>query len=397
MRKWTGIAVFLLAVTCCTIPAWANDSLLIHRLVQRIAAQQVRVNGHFAPGMFPSYREYDKHRNVFKDDDNIFFTGLVIFTLQQLRPYLPEADSRTCDSIIGKAAPLYARFRSRQGRHTYGFWRTDTPEVFPNGGWLNWMNKSHELPNDMDDTAIILLASDAPDSIVRRVHELMQHYTNNGRKKVRNTFAAYKKIPTYSTWFGNRMPVDFDVCVLSNILYLVQKYRLPFTRADSAAVQLIQQVIADKRYMTHAGYVSPHYSRSAIILYHLSRLMQLQRIPALEAYRQQLVNDAKELYAQSDNFIDKVILATSLLRWGQPAPQTQLQLDTDLQTFIENNDFVFFIANMASMLPNPLKQWVGKAGIGRFFYYCPAYNNVLLLEYLVWKQRQEAPSVRRES
>jgi hypothetical protein len=381
--------IVCLLVAFFSIPAAAknNDSLLMHQLVQRIASQQVTVDGDFPAGMFPSYRRYDKRKDVFKNDDNIFYTGLIVFTLKQLQPYLPAEDQALCEKIYDRAQPVYEKFRNRKGRYTYGFWQKDTPVVFPNAGWLNLMNKSHALPDDMDDTAIILLATDAADSTVKQVHALMQLYRNTYRRKVKNTYRRYKNIPAYSTWFGEKMPVDFDVCVLANVLYLVQRYNLPFTGADSASVELLRQVIVHRQHMQHAAYVSPHYSRPSILLYHLSRLMQLKPLPALDSCREQLIADAREVYRKSDNFMDKIIVSTALLRWGVKPPQEHLEIDTDLQTWIERNDFVFFIANMASMLPNPLKQWLGKAGIGRFFYYCPAYNNTLLLEYLVWMKK----------
>ncbi|RFM27997.1 hypothetical protein DXN05_10665 [Deminuibacter soli] len=385
-RSGIGIIVLLLLSgwynTLC-----ASDSLQVHQLLNRIAAQQVRTSGKFAAGMFPSYREYDKHRNHFKDDDNAFYTGLVVFTLRQLRPHLPPADQLLCDTIISRAAPVYARFRNTKGRNTYNFWQTDPPTVFPNGGWLNWMNKTHTLPDDMDDTAIVLMAMDAPDSVVQQVHALMQGYTNNGKKKVKNTLKAYKHIAAYSTWFGKRMPIDFDVCVLSNVLYMVQQRQLAFTAADSASLQLIQEVVKSREYMLHPSFVAPHYSRSSIILYHLSRLMQLRTLPLLEPYKQQLIADAQLIFAQSDNLVDKIILSTALMRWGVQPPVTAMQTDVPVTALVENSDFVFFIANMTSMLPNPFKQWMGSTGLGRFFYYAPAYNNVLLLEYLVWRKR----------
>jgi len=43
---------------------------------------------------------------------------------------------------------------------------------------------------------------------------------------------------------------------------------------------------------------------------------------------------------------------------------------------------------MASVLRNPYKQWVGALGVARFYYYCPAYNNALLIENLIWRRRR---------
>jgi hypothetical protein len=363
----------------------ANDSLLMHQLVQRIAAMQIKEAGDFPVGMFPTYRQYDKRKSVFKHDDNIFFTGLIISTLKQIEPKLTEADRQICQQIYLNALPVYEKFRNRKGLPTYNFWQRDTMEVFPNSGWLNLMNKTHSLPEDLDDTSIILQALEAPDSVVQGVHRMMQQHRNGSTKWVKNTFKEYRRLPAYSTWFGKNMPIDFDICVLANVLNLVQQYNLPYTTADSASVQLICEVVSRRQYMTHGEYVSPHYARPAVILYHLSRLMQSGKIASLEPYRAQLQEDAQQVYQESSNFMDRVITSTTLIRLGTPIHRNTLPPFPGIQPLTEESDFVFFIANMASFLPDPFKNWIGNSGIGRFFYYCPAYNNVLVLEYLSMK------------
>jgi len=374
--------LYFVLLLLMAIPSKANDSLLISQLVQRIAAMQVKTAGDFPVGMFPTYREYDKRSNVFKHDDNIFFTGLIVATLKQIEPKLSAGDQEICQQIYLNALPVYEKFRNRKGLPTYNFWQRDTMEVFPNSGWLNLMNKTHSLPEDIDDTSIVLQALDAPDSVVQAVHRLMQQHRNGTTRRVKNTFKAYKHLPAYSTWFGKKMPIDFDICVLSNVLHLVQKYKLPLTQADSASIALIREVVRQRQYITHPDYIAPHYERSAVILYHLSRLMQSRSFPSLEQFRPQLIADTRKIYEESTSFMDRIITATSLIRFGAAVSRDSYPAYPDILTLTEENDFVFFIANMASFLPNPFKNWIGKSGIGKFYYYCPAYNNVLLLEFL---------------
>ncbi len=284
--------------------------------------------------------------------------------------------------------PVYAKFQNRKGRATYNFWPTDTPKIFPNSGWLNRFDKSQALPDDLDDTVIMLLAMNADNETARQVHAIMQDFANNGQKQVHNTFKDYQNIGAYSTWFGKKMPVDFDICVLANILYFVQEYDLKWTAADSASLQLIEKVLDEKKHISSAAYVSPHYSKLPNILYHLSRLMSVKPIPSLEKYRSQLIVDTKNALADTDNFMDEVILSTSLLRWGVEPPEGKAHEADSFTELIEESRFSFFIANMASMLPDPLKGWMGGAGVGKFYYYCEAYNELLVLENLVWRKRK---------
>ena len=41
----------------------------------------------------------------------------------------------------------------------------------------------------------------------------------------------------YSTWFGKKFPVVFDVSVLCNVLSFIQQNNLQWTKADSASLK----------------------------------------------------------------------------------------------------------------------------------------------------------------
>lgn len=367
----------------------ANDSLTISRLLQRIDALQLKEDGVFPKGSIPSYRMYALNKTRYKADINPFFTGLVAFTLEDIKADLSPAQQTLANTIINNTQPVYPIFQNRKNnRITYNFWPTDHPQIFPHSGWLNLFNKSRALPDDLDDTVIILMAQRRSDSVAKAIHQLMQRYTNNENKKVTNTFPEYLKVGAYSTWFGEKMPVDFDISVLSNVLYFVQSYNLKWTAADSASLYLIEDMVKTNKHIKFANYVSPHYATLPNILYHISRLMSLKTIPSLEKLKPQLIEDTKTALASATTFMDKVILSTSLLRWGVQPPEIILDPTTSLVDLIEDEQFYFFIASMASMLPDPWKKRVTNMGVGTFYYYCPAYNNLLLLENLVWQKRR---------
>ncbi len=389
MTKY-GIKIYLLVI-CFSLSYFTskgNDTSLATQLLERIKLLQTSSTGVFPKGVFPSYRTYALNKDRQKADINIFFTGLISFTLQNLQKSFTPYQQKIATEIITAANASAIKFKNRKGRGTYNFWPTDTPQIFPNSGWMNWFDKQQALPDDLDDTVILLMALNVQDSTAKNVHHIMQGFTNSGNKQVNNTFKNYRSIAAYSTWFGNKMPVDFDISVLSNVLYFVQRYNLEWTNADSSSLQLICKTIEEKKHLTDAAYISPHYHSSSIIMYHLSRLMQLKPISSLEKYRYSLIKDAMQLLASSDNFMDQVLLQTSLMRWGIRPPSITINSDQPLQIIIEDESFSFFIANMASMLPNQLKKAVGSMGAGKFNYYCPAYNNLLLLENIVLQQQQ---------
>jgi hypothetical protein len=375
-----GVSVLL---GCFFITSKANDTTLTLSLLQRVKALQVKDASVFPKGAFASYRTYQYNRNFQKADINGFYTGLIVLTLRDIQPKLTTWQQQIADSIIQQALPVFDKFKNRKGRDTYNFWPTDTAQIFPNSGWLNWFNKSQSLPDDLDDTVIILLAQHADPSTASAIHTLMQGYTNNPTKRINNTFPAYRNIGAYSTWFGEKMPIDFDVSVLSNVLFFVQRYQLNWKAADSASLELIDKVITDNKHIDAPSYISPHYASTPILLYHFSRLMQVKPITELEKHKPALIENAKSYLQKDIPFMEKLLLATALKRWGINSSISISTNEKSIEALIESEDFSFFIANMASMYPNKMKKLVGKAKIGEFRYYCPAYNHVLVLENIL--------------
>ncbi len=379
--------VLLIFFLLTGLGGYCADTLLMTKLLKRIELLQSHDGTVFPTGIFPAYRTYALNKDRQKADINIFYTGLIAFTLRDIMPALTRHQQLIAKQIIDRAMVSAHLFKNRKGRSTFHFWSTHPPQIFPNSGWMNLFDKQQSLPDDMDDTAIMLLAMAAPDSTVQQVHALMQGYGNLVSGRVKNTFKEYEHIKAYSTWFGKKMPIDFDVSVLSNVLYMVQRYQLPWTSMDSASLNLIVKVIEDKRHLTDAGNVSPHYKKTSIILYHFARLMSIKAIPELERLKPLLITEAEDLLQKEGSFLDKILLSTALLKWGVVPVTKDIQTKKDLLDLIEDEDFSFFIANMSSMLPNPIKNWTGALGLGKFDYFCPAYNHLLVLEYLATSQR----------
>ena len=75
------------------------------------------------------------------------------------------------------------------------------------------------------------------------------------------------------------------------------------------------------------------------------------------------------------------------MRWGNKPPVISISSGNSLFELIDDPKFVFFIANMSSMLSNPLKDLAGSIGVGKFNYYCDAYNLCLVLENDVWQKK----------
>ena len=359
----------------------SNDTIWSYHLLTNIQALQ-QTNTGFPPGIFPSTRVYAYNKNNIKNDPNVFFTGLIVLTLKKYQKHCTPYQKRIINQIATDAMAQVGLFKNKQGRDTYNFWRTDTPQIFPNAGWLNKFDKSQSLPDDFDDTVILLWAQEVTRERAAAIHDTMQLFANTKGKTVQNTLTAFETLPAYSTWFGKKMPIDFDMAVLCNVLSFVNAYDLPWTRSDSASLQLITTAIQNNWHMRKANFIAPHYAKPAVILYHIARLLNTgkqQNMEALMALKPSLLKSTDSLLAISKDPLETVLLQSARLQFGGIAGDVQALQPFDAAA-IEQSTYPFFIANMASMLPSPLKRPLSKLAFAKFEYRCPAYNLALLWE-----------------
>jgi hypothetical protein len=359
----------------------SNDTIWSYQLLTKIHTIQ-QTNTGFPPGIFPSTRVYAYNKNNIKNDPNVFFTGLIVLMLKKYQKYCTPFQQGIINQIAKDALSQVGLFKNKQGRDTYNFWRTDTPQIFPNAGWLNKFDKSQSLPDDFDDTVILLWAQEVTRERAAAIHDTMQFFTNTNGKTVNNTLTAFETLPAYSTWFGKKMPIDFDMAVLCNVLSFVNTYDLPWTISDSASLQLIKTAIQNNWHMRKANFIAPHYAKPAVILYHIARLLQSgkqQNLEALMALKPALLHNTDSLLTITKDPLETVLLQSARLQFGGIAGDVQATQAVEAAV-IEQSFYPFFIANMASMLPNPLKRPLSKLAFAKFEYRCPAYNLALLWE-----------------
>ena len=359
----------------------SNDTIWSYQLLTKIQTIQ-QTNTGFPPGIFPSTRVYAYNKNNIKNDPNVFFTGLIVLMLKKYQKYCTPFQQGIINQIAKDALSQVGLFKNKQGRDTYNFWRTDTPQIFPNAGWLNKFDKSQSLPDDFDDTVILLWAQEVTRERAAAIHDTMQFFTNTNGKTVNNTLTAFETLPAYSTWFGKKMPIDFDMAVLCNVLSFVDTYDLPWTISDSASLQLIKTAIQNNWHMRKANFIAPHYAKPAVILYHIARLLQSgkqQNLEALMALKPALLHNTDSLLTITKDPLETVLLQSARLQFGGIAGDVQATQAVEAAV-IEQSFYPFFIANMASMLPNPVKRPLSKLAFAKFEYRCPAYNLALLWE-----------------
>ncbi|MGF7231554.1 hypothetical protein [Arachidicoccus sp.] len=350
-------------------------------LLNRIEKLQVDNNAFFLVGSYPSYiSSHQKYKTKHRDID-IFYNIVIDATLKKIAPKLDEPQQVLVDSLLARSLPIYHRFKNKE-RGSYNFWLRDSLCRFPMSWWIPLIKKKGNfLPDDLDDTALKQLAW--PDDSLEKLHRIMQQYSHQPGRKIKSTDKKYRKYNAYSTWFGKKFPVMFDVAVLTNILTYVQTYNLPWTKVDSASLQLIVQSIKNGDYINKPLDISPYYGKTAIVLYRFSRLMQVKKIPQLEALKPNLVNEGNLIFNHSKNIFEKIIVANALHGFGENITIQKLPTQAELPKMVEENNYPFVLGNLSSYFPDFLKKSFYKMGALLYYYYCPAYNDVLLLQYLV--------------
>lgn len=360
-------------------------------IIQHIHGLQSPGNEYFDEGLFAAYR-----RNPLigyqRPDTTIFFTAVIVFTLQKIRPLLSLQSQQLVEEIAQKALQNYPLFQNKDGLKTYNFWKTRPSRHFPNGHIFRHFDH-FRIPDDVDDTAMIYLTSQpTQEDLLWLKHKLTLH-ANLTQQTIRNTYPEYRSLCAYSTWFGKNMYIEFDVCVLTNLLYCIFEYQLPLNQHDTDSLAYIRSVIETDRYLTEPFRCAHQYPRTAAIIYHVTRLMGAFEIAALEPIRAKVIADTQHLLKRPQHPLDELVLQTSLMRLGVSPPTTNRMQEilNRLQSPISDEPnpfegFYFFIAGLLTAYENPLLYQMARSPLFHIQWECEAHCWTLVAEYLALNQ-----------
>lgn len=354
-----------------------EPATLLSQLITRIAALQATGDAHYLPGLFPSQRR-SHALGLCREDSNGFFTALIIFTLQDISARLPPAAQALVADMVARARTTYPHYRSRDEQPTYNFYQTRPRNHFPNGRLLRRF-RQFAPPDDVDCTVLIYLTDPSPAHNAAWLHHKLQAHANTVAGRARTGPAAFRQRKVYSTWFGKHMPIEFDVSTLSNALLWALRSQLPLNKFDTDSLALIDWAITSGAYRRDPLGVSPYYATAPLVAYHIGRLAA--EAPPLGAARTALLRELPAQLAASSHFMNKLLLASTLLRLGaSPAPllgagctlaevaQRSLGLD-----FCSAPLFNYY----------PPTRWLAGWRPSHLAWECPAHSLALVAEYLV--------------
>lgn len=380
------VSIFLIVLSLKAICIAQNDSALINYLVNDIEALQVKQHGEFYPGMFPSYRKCAGFPHNYQPDNNIFFTAITSFTLNNISRYLSANNKLKVRQVIKNAAAAYPYYKNKNGLPYYSFWPTGA-RILPHSFFIKYLDGFLAQGDDADDSVMILMTSENNKSDNNALKQRLIMLSNLSKKRINSTYNKYRDIPAYSTYLGENMHPDFDFAVQCNILYFMLDKKLPLVKQDTATLELLCQMVKNREYMKTPVYISPCYVKPSVLIYHLGRLMGTFNLPGLQVYKDQLIADANSLLVNRENIMEQVILRTSLLYLNAPAPPLQINSIADFEN-TDQEKFVFFQARAAFAQPTPVKQVFLHWDYLIYYFYCSTYNKALLLEYLALKNKE---------
>ena len=347
-------------------------------LLLKISELQSKGDKYYAPGIFPSQR-FHLYFPFEREDNNIYFTASIIFIFQNLREKLSQEEIKLADEICTKAITNYPDYKNKDGLDTYNFWRTDGSPHFPNGKILSRVKKVR-IPDDADDTSLIYLTlNPSYEKALWLKNKLAQH-ANLSKKQITNSFPEYQNLKAYSTFFGKNMFIEFDVCVLCNILYFVFQNKLELNQHDHDSISFIRSVIEKKQYLEKPFYASHSYPSAAVILYHVARLLEKYEVHGLSEIKPKVIDGLNALNEKESDEMNRILLSTSLIRLGEKTNKVGIANPGQLT----NHRWSFFHAGLLTAFENPITYNLAGNSLFHLKYKCEAHRLALILENILY-------------
>lgn len=330
---------------------------MIEQLLSELYVSAQNLQNHWAMRTNPFWGYYRK-------ENNIFAVASTLFILKELENKLPK---EYYSSIKKEVSPLYQNYRNKDGRDTYNFYTTRPSGHFPNGYFMkNWDH--FRLPDDADDTALIYFTLEKEKVEVAQLKELTESFAEtkpDGRL-------------IYNTWYGKNMPKEQDVCTLLNLMYLFHYYKLPLTKIDKDTFLFLKE--GTKLIESHPFKLARHYANAPLIVYYYARFLANFPDTDLEECRNLIISLGHRLLQKEKVYMNRVILASSLLKLGSPTKEV-----IDLQKIDFKGFYTFIAAPLA-----PFQNWFSKYLAGKtpfqMFYNSEMHNKALILEYIYLSQ-----------
>jgi len=339
-------------------------------ILDTLQKHQVEEDELYKSGLFRT-QLIRKNGKYLPEDNNVFFTALIVYTLQSLANDLNSEEKKRAQRIISKAKEAYPYYSNRNDELTYNFYQTKPEMPFPAAPLFS----NNLLPDDLDDTALIYLSLLNEFDQFNKLFLLINEQSTR-HPSVKSTYKQYRESKAYRTWFADKMKQDLDICVIANVLLLGAKLEREPDSITRASLNFINSAVRQNLHDNKPHLISPHYQRTTIILYHLARLLETGFYNELNQLRELLIDDIYFQLKTAETTIDQVILLTSLVRLEE---QVTFEID---QAAFENDmkTYAWFMGNPFTGSALFWKKLLGKNRLFQYKHRSIPYYWMLLLE-----------------
>lgn len=332
-------------------------------------------------GLFPSFRYHPFGYR--RKDFSAYFTATLWHSLHRLQNRMLDGEWKLVEEIRLNACLGVTPFQNKQGLARYNFWKTNPGKHFPNGYLLGRWDYFRP-PDDVDDSVMIyqMQKRSQEDAYWLKLH--MDSYANGSRKWIRNTPAPYRKLRAYSTFFSWDMPLGFDACVISNVLYFNLLYGFEKTEQDRDSIQYLTLMMDRKDHLREPEKVAPYYPHSSIILYHIVKLIERFDPMELRPYRSRIVEEMDALLNTPLIPEERSMLENAWM-WLTD------QMPPEWSGKEKKGKFYFFVLPLTVEYEGWLPQWFAHRRISHLRFECRALEIAFEVENLIlrrWIQKR---------
>jgi hypothetical protein len=328
-------------------------------------------------GLFPSGRSHPLGYK--REDYSAYFTATLYHSLERLKPLLTSDEKNILEEIRIKACLGLAPFQNKQGLQRYNFWQTNPGKHFPNGYLLGRWDYFRP-PDDVDDSVMIY-------QLQKRNWEesnwLMAHidsYANGEKKWIKNTPEPYQKLNAWCTFFCRDMPLGFDACVISNVLYFNLLHGFPKNKQYQDSIRYLYQMLEEKDHILRPEKVSPYYPHASIIIYHLAKLLSSFEIPELLPFKENMKSQMIEILESSLFESERAMLENAWMWLFDTNPPSHLAP-------IKKGRFYFFVLPLTLEFEGKIPQFFAHNRLSHIRFHSEALEIAFNIEKQVLKRK----------
>jgi hypothetical protein len=342
--------------------------ILIKDILDKIKSLQVSDKESVDYGLFLSVRE-NKLLGYSRTDNTIFSSLSILYILQSLVTYFDEEEHKLYSEIKSGIWEALKLFKNKDRLNTYNFWKTQPSQHFPNGKFAQKF-KHFKLPDDVDDTALAYLCFSDQFQVSWLIEKLEKHA--DPQKRI------------YSTWFGEKIIFEQDVCALSNLLLcLGSESDLELDDLGTNSLKFIKKVVLEADFLNNSFKYSRHYAQAELIIYHATRLFTNPKY-----YDVKVINNLKhsieKFFKIELNPITKVLLLSSYLKMGGNADRLFFADEDYINSAVSNSkSYYSFIGALLGPYESKVPRFLVESKFTRINWKCEALEWAHVLEFMI--------------